>query len=50
MTPNRSGATKQISALPEEIKLAARDYATLPDKVLRIELAARFHRFYNSAA
>ena len=40
--------TKQISALPEEIKLAARDYD--PSRINRyvIELAARFHRFYNS--
>jgi len=37
---------KQISALPEEIKLAARDYD--PSRINRyvIELAARFHRFY----
>lgn len=39
---------KQISLLPEEIKLAARDYD--PSRINRyvIELAARFHRFYNS--
>jgi len=39
---------KQISALPEEIKMAARDYD--PSRINRyvIELAARFHRFYNS--
>ncbi|MGI5936402.1 MAG: arginine--tRNA ligase [Oscillospiraceae bacterium] len=39
---------KQISALPEEIKLAARDYD--PSRINRyvIELSARFHRFYNS--
>ncbi|NLA85914.1 MAG: arginine--tRNA ligase [Clostridiales bacterium] len=39
---------KQLSLLPEEIKLAARDYD--PSRVNRyvIELAARFHRFYNA--
>ncbi len=39
---------KQLSLLPEEIKMAARDYD--PSRVNRyvIELAARFHRFYNA--
>lgn len=39
---------KQISMLPEEIKLAARDYD--PSRINRyvIDLAARFHRFYNA--
>ena len=39
---------KQLSALPEEINLAARDYD--PSRLSRyvIELAARFHRFYNA--
>lgn len=39
---------KQLSILPEEIKLAARDYD--PSKINRyvIDLASRFHRFYNS--
>ncbi len=39
---------KQISLLPEEIKMAARDYD--PSRINRyvIELAARFHRFYNA--
>ncbi len=39
---------KQISALPEEIRYAARDYD--PSRLNRyvIELAARFHRFYNA--
>jgi len=39
---------KQLSLLPEEIRLAARDYD--PSRINRyvIELAARFHRFYNS--
>ena len=37
---------KQISQLPEEIKLAARDYE--PSRVNKyvVELAARFHKFY----
>ncbi len=39
---------KQLSALPEEVRLAARDYD--PSRINRyvIELAARFHRFYNA--
>ncbi|MGE4354362.1 MAG: arginine--tRNA ligase [Oscillospiraceae bacterium] len=39
---------KQLSALPEEIRLAARDYD--PSRINRyvIELAARFHRFYTA--
>ncbi|MCL2201709.1 MAG: arginine--tRNA ligase, partial [Oscillospiraceae bacterium] len=39
---------KQISQLPEEIKLASRDYD--PSRINRyvIELAARFHRFYSA--
>lgn len=39
---------KQISAYPDEIRAAARDYD--PSKINRylIELASRFHRFYNS--
>jgi len=39
---------KQISLLPEEIKLAARDYD--PSKINKyvVELAARFHRFYSA--
>ena len=39
---------KCLAALPEEIRLAARDYD--PSRINRyvIELAARFHRFYNS--
>ena len=39
---------KQISAYPEEIKLAARDLD--PSRINRylVELAARFHRFYNA--
>jgi arginyl-tRNA synthetase len=39
---------KQLSGLPEEVRLAARDYD--PSRINRyvIELAARFHRFYNA--
>jgi arginyl-tRNA synthetase len=39
---------RQLSLLPEEIKLAARDYD--PSRINRyvVELAARFHRFYNA--
>ena len=39
---------KQLSLLPEEIKMSARDLD--PSRVNRyvIELAARFHRFYNA--
>ena len=39
---------KQLSILPEEIKLAARDYD--PSKINRyiVDLAAKFHRFYNA--
>ena len=39
---------KQISLLPEEIKLAARDYDPSRINKYVTELAARFHRFYNS--
>ena len=39
---------KQISILPEEIRLAARDYD--PSRINRYltELATKFHRFYNA--
>ncbi len=39
---------KAVSLLPEEVKLAARDYD--PSRINRyvIDLAAKFHRFYNS--
>ena len=39
---------KQISFLPEEIKLAARDYDPSRINKYVIELAARFHRFYGA--
>lgn len=39
---------KQIALLPEEIRLAARDYDTSRVNKYVIELAARFHRFYSA--
>ena len=39
---------KQIAFLPEEIKLAARDYDPSRINKYVIELAARFHRFYSA--
>jgi len=39
---------KQIALLPEEIKLAARDYDPSRINKYVIELAARFHKFYNA--
>ena len=39
---------KQLAALPEEITLAARDIDTSRINRYVTELAARFHRFYNS--
>ena len=47
-TPQELELIKQLSALPEEIKLSARDYD--PSRINRyvIELAARFHRFYSA--
>ena len=46
--PQELELIKQLAAFPEEILLAARDYD--PSRVNRfaIELAARFHRFYNA--
>ena len=46
--PEERELIKQLAALPEEIRLAARDYD--PSRINRYvtELAARFHRFYNS--
>lgn len=45
--PEERELIKQLSLLPEEIRLAARDYD--PSRINRYvcELAARFHRFYN---
>ena len=47
-TEQERDVIKQLSLLPEEIRLAARDYD--PSRLNRyvIELAARFHRFYNA--
>ena len=39
---------KQISLLPDEIRLAARDYDPSRINKYTIELAARFHRFYSA--
>jgi arginyl-tRNA synthetase len=39
---------KQISQLPEEIRLASRDYDPSRINKYVIELAARFHKFYNA--
>ena len=39
---------KQLSLLPEEIRIAARDYNPSRIGSYVTELAARFHRFYNS--
>jgi len=38
---------KQISFLPEEVKLAARDYDPSRINKYLVELAARFHKFYS---
>ena len=45
-TPEEKELIKQLAALPEEIRQAARDYD--PSRINRYvtELAARFHRFY----
>lgn len=47
-TEQERALIQQIAVLPEEIRLAARDYD--PSRINRyaIELAARFHRFYNA--
>ena len=39
---------KQLSLLPEEIRIAARDYNPARVNSYVTELAARFHRFYNA--
>ena len=45
-TPEEKELIKQLASLPEELRLAARDYD--PSRLNRYvtELAARFHRFY----
>ena len=47
-TPQERELIRQLAQLTEEIRLAARDYD--PSRINRYvtELAARFHRFYNS--
>lgn len=47
-TEQERALIRQIAVLPEEIRLSARDYD--PSRINRyaIELAARFHRFYNA--
>lgn len=46
--PEERELIKQLSLLPEEIRLASRDWD--PSRINRytVELAARFHRFYNA--
>ncbi|MBR5262090.1 MAG: arginine--tRNA ligase [Oscillospiraceae bacterium] len=39
---------KQLALLPEEIRIAARDYNPARVNAYVTELAARFHRFYNA--
>ena len=39
---------KELAALPEEIRLAARDYDPSRINKYVTELAARFHRFYTA--
>ena len=45
-TPEEQELIKQLAALPEEIRLAARDYD--PSRIYKFvtELATRFHKFY----
>ncbi len=45
-TPQEKELIKQLAALPEEIRLAARDYDPSRINKYVTELAARFHRFY----
>ena len=44
--PEELEVIKQLAALPEEIRLAARDYDPSRMNRFATELAARFHRFY----
>ena len=39
---------RQLAALPEQIRLAARDYDPSLVNKYAVELASRFHRFYNA--
>ena len=47
-TPQERELIKQLAALPEEIRLAARDYDPSRINKFVTELAARFHRFYTA--
>ncbi len=47
-TPQERELIKQLAALPEEIRLAARDYDPSRINKYVTELAARFHRFYTA--
>ena len=44
--PEEHELIKQLAALPEEIRLAARDYDPSRINKYVTELAARFHKFY----
>lgn len=46
--PSERELIKQLAALPEEIRLAARDYDPSRINKYVTELAARFHRFYTA--
>ena len=46
--PQERELIKQLAALPEEIRLAARDYDPSRINKFVTELAARFHRFYTA--
>ena len=46
--PQERELIKQLAALPEEIRLAARDYDPSRINKYVTELAARFHRFYTA--
>lgn len=45
-TPEEKDLIKQLAALPEEIRLAARDYDPSHINKFVTELATRFHKFY----
>lgn len=47
-TPQELELIKQLAALPEEIRMAARDYDPSRINKYVTELAARFHRFYTA--
>ena len=47
-TESETELIKQISQLPEEIRLASRDYDPSRINKYVVELAARFHRFYSA--